>query len=596
MTTDDRKLVLVVDADPGFVDAARGLVRAHRSLAAADLSEAHEIVLGGRVDLVVLGPAFASEHSITQAALLSQADPTAGIVLVADIVTNRLLKAALRAGFSDVVDAPLTADALAGVLPVDEMPNATEVDLVLEVADDAALAPPEATIPPALHPSQYEPEETIGSGNGWAMHDATEIAAVPDPDPRPAIEDEPAAVPPPVAETAAPAVLVAPEVEAPRVVPDAPPILPPEPEPWIDTAPAATAPTDGPVWPDEPSMIPPAEQPDAAPTAPRDPVPEPAPTVPLAPEPVPVQAPPPAAPPPPIPAPQVGPPDVPPPVAPMPIPPSPGEPALPPVHLSPVGPSGSARTGRVIAVMAGKGGSGKSVVATNLAVAIGLRNDPERVVIVDADLQFGDVALMLQVDPNRTLADVVGQLDSLTDARLDAALLRHESGLRVLAAPLTPVQDDAIPAKSIVAVVDRLRSLYDTVVIDTGAIFGDGLITILEHADEVVAVVDMDLPSVKNAKVALDTLRGTGFPMDRITLVVNRVNSKARLDLVELERSLGLRVGGSVPSDRLVPQSVNEGIPLLALSPRSKVARSFMALAERLDPTADRQRPRTGGR
>lgn len=240
--------------------------------------------------------------------------------------------------------------------------------------------------------------------------------------------------------------------------------------------------------------------------------------------------------------------------------------------------------------MAGKGGSGKSVVATNLAIAMGMRHDPERVAIVDADLQFGDVALMLQIDPVRTIDDVIGQLDSLTDARLDSALLRHESGLRVLPAPLLPVRAGEITAKSVVEVVDRLRGMYDTIVVDTGPVFDDGLVTILEHADAVVTVVDMDLPSVKNAKVALDALRGGGFPMERITMVVNRVNSKARLDLVELERSLGLRVGGSVPSDRLVPQSVNEGIPLLALSPRSKVARSFLALAERLDPSADRDR------
>ena len=96
MTTDDRKLVLVVDADPGFVEEARTLVADQRTLSARDLSEAYEIVLGGRVDVVVLGPAFAAEHSVSEAAVLGRADASARIVLVADIVTNRLLKAALR--------------------------------------------------------------------------------------------------------------------------------------------------------------------------------------------------------------------------------------------------------------------------------------------------------------------------------------------------------------------------------------------------------------------------------------------------------------------------------------------------------------------
>jgi pilus assembly protein CpaE len=246
--------------------------------------------------------------------------------------------------------------------------------------------------------------------------------------------------------------------------------------------------------------------------------------------------------------------------------------------------------GRVIAVMAGKGGSGKTVVATNLAVALGMRGDTERIAIVDADLQFGDVALLLQIDPVRTLDDLVGRLDSMSDERLDAALLRHESGIRVLPAPILPVKDGDINAKQIVEVVDRLKSMYDYIIVDTGPVFDDGLVTILDYADEVISVVDMDLPSVKNAKVALDRLRQGGFDVERVRLVVNRVNSKARLDLVELERSLGLRVGGSVPSDRLVPQSVNEGIPVLALSPRSKVARAFHALAESLDSDAERDR------
>ncbi len=88
-------------------------------------------------------------------------------------------------------------------------------------------------------------------------------------------------------------------------------------------------------------------------------------------------------------------------------------------------------------------------------------------------------------------------------------------------------------------------------------------------------VVDMDMPSVKNAKLALDTLRLINFPMSKIKLVLNRVNSKARLDVDELERSLDLKVMAAIPSDKMVPRSVNEGVPVVALSPRSRVARGF---------------------
>jgi pilus assembly protein CpaE len=236
----------------------------------------------------------------------------------------------------------------------------------------------------------------------------------------------------------------------------------------------------------------------------------------------------------------------------------------------------------VVAVMSGKGGSGKTITATNLATAMTMDLGPGRVAIVDADLQFGDVALLLQLDPERTLADLAGSIDSLTADRLEQALLPHESGLDVLAAPVTPAASDGVTPKAVVRMAEILTATRDVVVVDTAPIFDDDLIFLLGHAHRVVVVVDMDLPSVKNAKIAFDTLRLSGFPMERIRLVVNRVDSKARLDLVELERSLGHEVFGTIPSDRLIPQSVNEGIPAVALGRRTRVARSFHRLAEAL--------------
>jgi pilus assembly protein CpaE len=145
-----------------------------------------------------------------------------------------------------------------------------------------------------------------------------------------------------------------------------------------------------------------------------------------------------------------------------------------------------------------------------------------------------------------------------------------------------PATSEEVPAKKVIRLVEMLTATSDVVVVDTPPIFDDGLLAVLEHSDRVMLVVDMDLPSVKNAKIALDTLRVSGFPMERIRMVVNRVDSKARLDLAELERSLGQDVFATIPSDRLIPQSVNEGIPAVALGSRSKVARSFVRMAEAL--------------
>ncbi len=242
-------------------------------------------------------------------------------------------------------------------------------------------------------------------------------------------------------------------------------------------------------------------------------------------------------------------------------------------------------SGKVIAVMSGKGGSGKTITATNLATALTMDLGSGRVAIVDADLQFGDVALLLQLDPSRTIADAASHVDELTPSALERLMLTHESGLDVLAAPVTPVTAAEVSAKSVVRMAEMLTTSKDVVIIDTPPVFDDGLVDVLGHSDRVLLVVDMDLPSVKNAKIALDTLRLSGFPIDRIRLIVNRVDSKARLDLVELERSLGHEVFGTIPSDRIIPQSVNEGIPAVALGRRTRVARAFRRMAEAL--TAD---------
>jgi len=124
-----------------------------------------------------------------------------------------------------------------------------------------------------------------------------------------------------------------------------------------------------------------------------------------------------------------------------------------------------------------------------------------------------------------------------------------------------------------------LRRMFEYIVIDTAPFLDEPVLSILERSDTVLLVVDMDLPSVKNAKLALDTLRLIKFPFEKIRLVLNRNNSKARLDVPELERSLGLRVEASIVSDKLVPRAVNEGVPVVQLNPRSRVARDFRNVA-----------------
>ena len=139
----------------------------------------------------------------------------------------------------------------------------------------------------------------------------------------------------------------------------------------------------------------------------------------------------------------------------------------------------------------------------------------------------------------------------------------------------------------VVKTLGMLKRMFDYIVIDTAPFLDEPVLSILERSDSVLLVVDMDLPSVKNAKLALDTLRLIKFPFEKIHLVLNRVNSKARLDIDELERSLGLEVMAAISSDKLVPRAVNEGEPVVSLYPWSRVARDLRAVARLVVDPAD---------
>ena len=237
------------------------------------------------------------------------------------------------------------------------------------------------------------------------------------------------------------------------------------------------------------------------------------------------------------------------------------------------------RIGKVVTIMSPKGGAGKTMTTVNVALSLTQWNDPARVVVLDADLQFGDVCISLQVDPKHTIVDAARDVDKLDEPLLESLLARHTSGMRVLSAPLEPSLADEVSTQVVVKTIGMLKRMFDYIVIDTAPFLDEPVLSILERSDVVLLVVDMDLPSVKNAKLALDTLRLIKFPFEKIKLVLNRVNSKARLDIDELERSLGLEVQAAVSSDKLVPRAVNEGEPVVSLYPRSRVARDLRAVA-----------------
>ena len=240
----------------------------------------------------------------------------------------------------------------------------------------------------------------------------------------------------------------------------------------------------------------------------------------------------------------------------------------------------------VVTVFSTKGGAGKSMIATNLGVALAKRSD-KPVCLVDADLQFGDIAVMLKLSPQHTIVDAVSSIDRLDVTLLQNLLVTHEaSGLLILPAPLEPAFADQIGAAEMVQIVELLRRFCSFVVVDTPAYFNDVVLGMIEISDDVLLVAGMDIPNVKNVKIGLQTLRLLNTPMEKLRLVLNRANSKVKLGVSEVERTLQLSADCLIPSDVIVPQSVNRGVPVVLSAPRSGVAKSLEEMADLFAPRA----------
>ncbi len=246
--------------------------------------------------------------------------------------------------------------------------------------------------------------------------------------------------------------------------------------------------------------------------------------------------------------------------------------------------------GKVVTVFSTKGGAGKSVLAVNLAVVLARRSD-KPVVLVDADLQFGDIAVMLGLAPQHTIVDAVGSLNRLDVGLLQQYLLKHEpSGLFILPAPLEPSFAEQITAQEIMQIVAILRTFCSFVIIDTPAYFNEVVLAIIEESDEILLMAGMDIPNIKNVKIGLQTLRLLNLSLEKVHLVLNRANSKVKLDVSEVEKSLQIKAESLIPSDVVVPQSVNKGTPVVLDSPKSGVAKAIEQLANMFLPSSSGRR------
>jgi pilus assembly protein CpaE len=241
-----------------------------------------------------------------------------------------------------------------------------------------------------------------------------------------------------------------------------------------------------------------------------------------------------------------------------------------------------AAPGKLVVVFSAKGGVGKSTTAINVAVGMAHRSD-ERVALVDADLNFGDVAVLLGIPPQQTVLDAVAAAQYGDTELVRSMLTVHSpSGLLVLPAPTEPVLDTVIDPAEIVSVCQTLQSTCGFVVADLPPQLDDVTVALIEAADIVLLIGGMDIPSVKNLKIGMQALDLHAIAGPKLRLVLNRANTQVKLDVREVESVLGLRAEFPVPSDISVPISVNAGVPVIEHAPDAPASRAFDRIARTL--------------
>jgi pilus assembly protein CpaE len=231
--------------------------------------------------------------------------------------------------------------------------------------------------------------------------------------------------------------------------------------------------------------------------------------------------------------------------------------------------------GRVISVVGAKGGCGKTTVATNLAVALAAVG-ASRVCLIDLDLAFGDVAIVLQLDPERTVADAVAVAGGLDDASFYQLLTPYSHRIDALLAPIGPVATDQVDQRLVGTLLRLARGLFDYVVVDTPPSFTDPVIAALAGSDAYVLLATPDIPALKNLRLTLDMFDLLAYPADQRFVVLNRADDRTGLTPADIEHVIRGPIHAHVPTSRDVPISLNRGVPIVTESPHHPVSRSIV--------------------
>jgi pilus assembly protein CpaE len=256
--------------------------------------------------------------------------------------------------------------------------------------------------------------------------------------------------------------------------------------------------------------------------------------------------------------------------------------AAPAQGSGPVGTNPSGEPGQVVAVFSPKGGVGRTTVAVNMSVAAATELG-KKVVLVDGSFQFGDVGVLLNLNPkNKSIADLVPELEQAGNEveSIDTFVINHSAGIRVLLAPPSPEMAELITPSGIKRVIEALRLTHDLVVVDCTAFFNDTTLAILDSADIILTMLSLEITSIKNMRLFLEVADQLGYEAGKVRLVLNRADSALGIRVADVEHSIGRKVDETIVSDgRSVVYALNRGVPFFLSNREAQVSQDILRLA-----------------
>lgn len=235
------------------------------------------------------------------------------------------------------------------------------------------------------------------------------------------------------------------------------------------------------------------------------------------------------------------------------------------------------KPGKLLAAYSPKGGVGCTTLISNLAV--GLNSEQTPTVLVDTSLQFGDLSVFLNMRVKTSIVDLAINIDDLDPQMLDEALMQHESGLRLLAAPPRPELADEVTAEHVRKILEYLKRRFPYVLVDTSSTMDDITLAVFDSADLLMTVATPDIPAIKDARLLFDVLTVLDFPIERVVFVLNKMDRRTGITVEAVAENLKCNVDGSIPAEeRVVSTSINRGEPLLMGDTNRPPARNILQL------------------